>query len=80
MKKLQLQFEKMNKSAYLTLKLCLTLILFATCVLYIYIDSSDSDVIRELSYIQKHLFDSVAYSVVLALGGAFLLDYVHKRK
>ncbi len=78
--KVYIQFAHMHDKAFLLLILCLNIILFSLCSFFIYLDTaSDAEVFVLLNY-QKHIITVYMSSLLLSLGGAFLLDYAYIEK
>ncbi len=76
---LAFRFEKMYQEAYALLLICLNLILFTLCILYIYIDTRSSMEMVELWWSRSYIFDCVCSAFLLSFGGASLLDYASVR-
>ncbi len=74
------RFARMNYRAFSLLMICFNIILFSLCAFYIYLDTAKPTEIFALIYYRREIVTLYTSSLLLSLGGAFLLDYTYARK
>lgn len=77
MKNLFKKFEKMDKKAYMSIRIGLSFVIICSLILLVYIDKSDS--YKELETF-KSAIPSLVMSSLIVMGGGFAFDALLKER